>query len=103
MLRVEHWLVKDQTFFLSHGSPTLSIDDKLEARQFFNFVISAHWDTEFPSVNTVPSNSTIHDFYGFPDPMYKVKELLMGGGGMKRVDEDTERGLDRGAWLKCCV
>lgn len=75
MLRVEHWLVKDQTFFLSHGSPTLSIDDKLEARQFFNFVISAHWDTEFPYVNTVPRNSTIHDFYGFPDPMYKTLPL----------------------------
>ncbi|KAL0650411.1 hypothetical protein Bca4012_093102 [Brassica carinata] len=104
----------------------LSIDDTLEARQFFKswsgkvfqhkpksiLVISAHWDTEFPSVNTVLHNSTIHDFNGFPDPMYKLKyeapgaialakrvrELLMGGG-MKRVDEDTERGLDHGAWV----
>ncbi|CAN6900034.1 unnamed protein product [Brassica oleracea] len=116
----------NQTFFLSHGSPKLSIDDTLEARQFFKswsgkvfqhkpksiLVISAHWDTEFPSVNTVLHNSTIHDFNGFPDPMYKLKyeapgaialakrvrELLMGGG-MKRVDEDTERGLDHGAWV----
>ncbi|KAF3573955.1 hypothetical protein F2Q69_00059910, partial [Brassica cretica] len=100
--------------------------DTLEARQFFKswsgkvfqhkpksiLVISAHWDTEFPSVNTVLHNSTIHDFNGFPDPMYKLKyeapgaialakrvrELLMGGG-IKRVDEDTERGLDHGAWV----
>jgi len=77
----------NQTFFLSHGSPTLSIDDSLEARQFFKswtqkvlpqkpksiLVISAHWDTKFPSVNTVLRNNTIHDFSGFPDPMYKVK------------------------------
>ncbi|WZZ82064.1 hypothetical protein YC2023_102636 [Brassica napus] len=63
--------------------------------------------------NTVLRNSTIHDFYGFPDPMYKlkyeaprvielekrVKELLMGEGGMKRVDEDKNRGLDHGAWV----
>nr|VDD50416.1 unnamed protein product [Brassica oleracea] len=62
--------------------------------------------------NTVLRNSTIHDFYGFPDPMYKlkyeapgaielgkrVKELLMGGG-MKRVDEDKNRGLDHGGWV----
>ncbi|KAG7547517.1 Extradiol ring-cleavage dioxygenase class III enzyme subunit B [Arabidopsis suecica] len=117
----------NQTFFLSHGSPTLSIDDTLEARQFFKswthkvlpqkpksiLVISAHWDTKFPSVNTVLRNNTIHDFYGFPDPMYKlkyeapgaielgkrVKELLMKEGGMKRVDEDTKRGLDHGAWV----
>ncbi|KAF3527107.1 hypothetical protein F2Q69_00048202 [Brassica cretica] len=117
----------NQTFFLSHGSPTLSIDDSLEARQFFKswtnkvlpqkpksiLVISAHWDTKVPTVNTVLRNSTIHDFYGFPDPMYKlkyeapgaielgkrVKELLMGEGGMKRVDEDKNRGLDHGAWI----
>uniref|UniRef100_A0A0D3DTX7 Extradiol ring-cleavage dioxygenase class III enzyme subunit B domain-containing protein n=2 Tax=Brassica oleracea TaxID=3712 RepID=A0A0D3DTX7_BRAOL len=63
--------------------------------------------------NTVLRNSTIHDLYGFPDPMYKlkyeaprvielekrVKELLMGEGGMKRVDEDKNRGLDHGAWV----
>ncbi|CAN6844625.1 unnamed protein product [Brassica oleracea] len=63
--------------------------------------------------NTVLRNSTMHDFYGFPDPMYKlkyeapgaielgkrVKELLMGEGGMKRVDEDKNRGLDHGAWV----
>ncbi|KAG2251586.1 hypothetical protein Bca4012_099066 [Brassica carinata] len=117
----------NQTFFLSHGTPRLSIDDSLEARDFFKswshkvfqhkpksiLVISAHWDTEFPSVNTVLRNTTIHDFNGFPEPMYKlkyeapgaielgkrVKELLMVGLGMKRVDEDTNRGLDHGAWI----
>ena len=117
----------NQTFFLSHGSPTLSIDDSLEARHFFKswtdkvlpqkpksiLIISAHWDTKVPTVNTVLRNSTIHDFYGFPDPMYKlkyeapgaielgkrVKELLMGEGGMKCVDEDKKRGLDHGAWV----
>lgn len=76
----------NQTFYLSHGSPRLSIDDTLEARQFFKswsekvlqhkpksiLIISAHWDTEFPTVNTVLRNSTIYDFNGFPDPIYKV-------------------------------
>jgi len=80
----------NQTFFLSHGTPRLSIDDSLEARDFFKswshkvfqhkpksiLVISAHWDTEFPSVNTVLRNTTIHDFNGFPEPMYKVSISL---------------------------
>ncbi|CAN7056163.1 unnamed protein product [Brassica oleracea var. botrytis] len=113
--------------FIAWISQVESIDDTLEARQFFKswsekvlqhkpksiLIISAHWDTEFPTVNTVLRNSTIYYFNGFPDPMYelkyeapgaielgkKVKDLLMGAGGMKRVDEDTERGLDHGAWV----
>lgn len=114
------------TFFISHGSPTLSIDESLPARHFLQswkdkvfpltpksiLVISGHWDTKIPAVNIVQRNDTIYDFYGFPDPMYKlkypapgapelalrVKELLMASG-FKRVDEDRERGLDHGAWV----
>ncbi|GMI86729.1 hypothetical protein like AT4G15093 [Hibiscus trionum] len=114
------------TFYISHGSPTLSIDESLPARHFLQswkdkvfpqkpksiLAISAHWDTSFPSVNIVERNDTIYDFYGFPDPMYKlkypapgapelalrVKELLTASG-FKRVDEDRKRGLDHGAWV----
>ncbi|GMI86730.1 hypothetical protein like AT4G15093 [Hibiscus trionum] len=114
------------TFYISHGSPTLPIDDSLPARRFLMswkekvfpqipksiLVISGHWDTGFPTVNIVQHNDTIHDFYGFPDPLYKlkypapgapelalrVKELLMASG-FERVDEDRERGLDHGAWV----
>lgn len=77
----------NQTFFISHGSPTLAIDDSLEARQFLKgfkeqifglrpkgiVMVSAHWDTSEPSVTTSSGNyDTIHDFYGFPKPMYQV-------------------------------
>ncbi|XP_021912618.1 extradiol ring-cleavage dioxygenase [Carica papaya] len=75
-------------------------------------VISGHWETKYPTVSVVQRNQTIHDFYGFPDRMYKleypapgapelakrVKELLMSSG-FKRVDEDRKRGLDHGAWV----
>ncbi|KAL4378869.1 hypothetical protein GQ457_02G018130 [Hibiscus cannabinus] len=116
----------NDTFYISHGSPTLSIDESLPARHFLQswkdkvfpqkpksiLVISGHWDTSFPAVNIVPRHDTIYDFYGFPDPMYKlkypapgapelglrVKELLVASG-FKRVDEDRERGLDHGAWV----
>ncbi|KAK7256526.1 hypothetical protein RIF29_29978 [Crotalaria pallida] len=75
------------TFYISHGSPTLSIDENIEARKFFEswkkdvfphiptsiLIISCHWDTAIPTVNVVTNNNdTIHDFYGFPKPMYQA-------------------------------
>lgn len=75
-------------------------------------MVSGHWDTREPAVNVVDRNDTIYDFYGFPDPMYKlkytspgapelakrVKELLLASG-FKQVHEDKKRGLDHGAWV----
>jgi 4,5-DOPA dioxygenase extradiol len=75
------------TFYISHGSPTLSIDESIEARKFLQswkkdvyqekpksiLVISGHWDTTVPTVNVIQTtNDTIYDFYGFPKPMYQV-------------------------------
>ncbi|XP_054785458.1 4,5-DOPA dioxygenase extradiol-like isoform X3 [Prosopis cineraria] len=114
-----------ETFYISHGSPTLCIDESIPARQFLTawkdifpqkpsaiLVISGHWDTKFPTVNVVDRNETIHDFYGFPKIMYqlkyaapgapelakRVKELLEASG-IERVEEDRKRGLDHGAWV----
>ncbi|KAL5993347.1 hypothetical protein ACLOJK_014271 [Asimina triloba] len=114
------------TFFISHGSPTLSIDETIPAWPFLRawrdkvfeprpkaiLMVSAHWQTADPTVNLVEHNPTIHDFYGFPEQMYqikypapgapqlakKVKELL-DEAGFKRVKEDRIRGLDHGAWV----
>lgn len=117
-------LIGMETYFISHGSPTLAIED-LPARHFLLdwekihpqkpkaiLVISGHWDTSVPSVNVVSKNNTIYDFYGFPEEMYKikynapgapglakrVKELLINSG-FKTVKEDPSRGLDHGAWV----
>ncbi|XP_019419399.1 PREDICTED: extradiol ring-cleavage dioxygenase-like [Lupinus angustifolius] len=114
-----------ETFFISHGSPTLAIDESIPAWKFLNswkevfpekpssiLVISGHWDTNVPTVNVVDQNETIHDFYGFPRAMYKlkypapgapnlakkVKELLLASG-LDHVDEERKRGLDHGAWV----
>ncbi|XP_060170195.1 extradiol ring-cleavage dioxygenase-like [Lycium barbarum] len=117
-----------ETFFISHGSPTLSIDESLPARHFLKgfkerflnhqkpnsiLVISAHWETSEPTVNSIRGrHDTIHDFYGFPKPMYqlkypapgapelakRVKDLLMASG-FPTVHEDKKRGLDHGAWV----
>lgn len=80
------------TFFISHGSPMLSIDDSLPARPFLQswrsevmrvapraiLVVSGHWETAAPAVNVVDGPlDTIYDFYGFPEAMYKAGLFLV--------------------------
>ncbi|OAY65765.1 Extradiol ring-cleavage dioxygenase [Ananas comosus] len=92
------------TFFVSHGSPTLSIDERLAARHFLKswrakvlsappraiLVVSAHWDTAEPAIK--------YPAPGAPDLARRVKELLKEAG-FGRVKEDKSRGLDHGAWV----
>jgi 4,5-DOPA dioxygenase extradiol len=110
------------SLFLSHGAPTLPLTDT-PARTFLSeigtrlerptaiLVISAHWDTEVPTVNAVDRNQTIHDFGGFPRALYemqypapgspplagRVAELLHAAGLPCNID--GRRGLDHGAWV----
>lgn len=77
-------------------------------------VVSAHWQTELPTVGIAPQHApqfeTIHDFSGFPSELYRVRYparcdlgvaeqvrgLLNSGGFDTQVDDS--RGLDHGAW-----
>ncbi|OEL15804.1 4,5-DOPA dioxygenase extradiol [Dichanthelium oligosanthes] len=80
------------TYFLSHGTPRLAIDDTIPASAFLRswqparvagggealpraiLVVSAHWETATPAVNVVRgSNGSMHDFYGFPELMYQLQ------------------------------
>lgn len=76
-----------ETYFISHGSPMLSVDDAIPARQFLKsfrerllsekpqsiLLVSAHWETSHPAVNAISGPSdTIYDFYNFPKPLYQV-------------------------------
>ena len=108
--------------FLSHGSPMTAIDDS-PARRFLQslagllprpqaiLVASAHWEAPAPRLSAPPRNETIHDFYGFPAPLYELDypappapalaargAKLLGAAGMA-VAVNTARGLDHGAWL----
>ncbi|KAL7123614.1 hypothetical protein ACP275_01G116400 [Erythranthe tilingii] len=129
MLNTASLLNMNETFYISHGSPTLAIDDSQPARHFLQsfrqrvltqkpnsiLVVSAHWETTHPTVNLINGTSdTIYDFYNFPKPMYqlkypapgapelakKVKKLIDESGILsEEVKEDKNRGLDHGAWV----
>jgi 4,5-DOPA dioxygenase extradiol len=108
--------------FISHGAPTLAIEE-VPARHFLMtlgdtaprpraiLVASAHWETRVPTVSSVKTNATIHDFRGFPEQLYRLRypapgdpdlavriaDLLAMGGFEAEVD--CGRGLDHGAWV----
>jgi 4,5-DOPA dioxygenase extradiol len=110
------------SLFLSHGAPTLPLTDT-PARDFLAelgrllprpkaiVVVSAHWETTRPAVNAVDRNDTIHDFHGFPRPLYDLRYPAPGSPALAHaVDErlrqsgfdcdvDRKRGLDHGAWV----
>lgn len=108
--------------FVSHGAPTL-VSDGVPARDFLAGLaaelpgpraivcVSAHWTTRRAAVSSTASPATIHDFYGFPEPLYELSypapgapELagriakLLGEAGIE-CDVDPGRGLDHGAWV----
>jgi 4,5-DOPA dioxygenase extradiol len=74
-------------------------------------VVSAHWQSRGSRVMTTLAPATIHDFGGFAAELYRLEypapgapalalqagQLLAGQGFL--VNEDSERGLDHGAWV----
>lgn len=109
------------TLFLSHGAPTMALQPgqagtALQAlgrrlpRPRALLVISPHWDTPAARVSSAPMPETIHDFYGFPPPLYELRYPAPGAPELaakvrERLDAagigcelDPGRGLDHGAW-----
>ena len=108
--------------FLSHGSPMLA-HDAGETGKFWErlgaalprpdavLCVSAHWNTEAPTVGAAERPATIHDFYGFPEPLYRIAYATAGAPAVAHraaallqdaglpCSIDPERGLDHGAWV----
>jgi 4,5-DOPA dioxygenase extradiol len=109
------------TLFLSHGSPMHAIEPgavravwegvaRALPRPKALLIASAHWETNLPMITGNAKPETIHDFYGFPKPLYEIRypapgspavgeralALLKEAGFTAAIDGC--RGLDHGAW-----
>ena len=93
------------------GAYLRGIDASVGERPKAVLVVSGHWETERPTVNTSPRPPLLFDYYGFPEHTYRltypvagsptvarrVRELLAASG--IPCDEEPERGLDHGVFI----
>lgn len=109
------------TVFLSHGSPMHALEagaagaawaalGRRLGRPRALLIASAHWETARPTLTGAAQPATIHDFYGFPQPLYEIRYPAPGAPEVARrarqllednridVEIDDARGLDHGAW-----
>jgi 4,5-DOPA dioxygenase extradiol len=110
---------KMPVLFLGHGSPMNAIEENEFVTGFRNvgkgipkpnaiLCISAHWETKGTFVTAMEKPRTIHDFGGFPQPLFDVQypapgnpELAKEAKGIIKSTEvglDEKWGLDHGAW-----
>jgi 4,5-DOPA dioxygenase extradiol len=110
------------SIFVSHGAPTLALDPGA-AGAFWErlakdlpqprgiLAISAHWTTAEPMLTGTAKPDTIHDFYGFPEPLYRIFYCPPGAPALAERAQallaasdlpsslELNRGLDHGAWV----
>ena len=106
--------------FLGHGSPMNAIENNCYTAGFQQIAkglpipkailcISAHWETRGTYVTAMDRPETIHDFGGFPEPLYQFRYPAPGclalAERVKRmiksanVEFDYEWGFDHGCWM----
>jgi 4,5-DOPA dioxygenase extradiol len=107
--------------FISHGSPMHALEPgaageawKALAQRLPRpraiLIASAHWETNLPMLTGSDKPQTIHDFYNFPEPLYRLRYPAPGAPEVARRAQallkeagltagiDGCRGLDHGAW-----
>ena len=110
------------SLFISHGSPMFALEPGLLGPNLEQiganlssltaiFIVSPHWQTRGVRVTGSSAPATIHDFGGFPAPLYALRypargqpqlaselvELLQSADFDATID--ASRGLDHGAWV----
>lgn len=107
--------------FVSHGSPMHALEAGAAGRAWAELgrrlpqprallIASAHWEAAQPTLGGAEHPETIHDFYGFPRPLYEIRypapgapavaeraRALLEAAGLD-AGVDDKRGLDHGAW-----
>ena len=99
--------------FIGHGSPMNAIEQNRYTDAWSTFaasmptpkavlVISAHWYVNITAVTAMRVPRTIHDFYGFPQPLFDVQYPAPGDPEVAQrivdVVEPTYVGLDTDSW-----
>ena len=105
--------------FIGHGSPMNAIENNEFSLNWQKIAkeipkpaviisISAHWLKEGSAVTAMDRPKTIHDFYGFPEELYRVDYPAMGSPEyanlIKRlvntvpINLDRDWGFDHGTW-----
>lgn len=110
------------SLYISHGSPMTALQPGLTGTRLAELaavlprpqaivIASAHWLSRQPQVGAAAQPATIHDFRGFPAPLYQLRYPAPGDPALAaRVTDlleqaaltpanDPARGLDHGAWV----
>src|ERR1700686_2349253 len=107
---------KMPVLFVGHGSPMNAIEHNAFTETLHGLsarlakpkavcVVSAHWVTPGSQVLTSAHPRTIHDFSGFPRPLYEVQYPALGAPSEAKklasnpeIIPDERWGLDHGSW-----
>tara|TARA_R110001583_G_scaffold52393_2_gene162795 strand:+ start:3913 stop:4689 length:777 start_codon:yes stop_codon:yes gene_type:complete len=116
-------MTKQPALFISHGSPMMAIEESKTSRFLQSLgkslnrpkaivMFSAHFDlTSDIVITSGETPKTIHDFYGFPAPLYDLQYPAPGSPELakqiaKRFQDaglepklDAQQGWDHGLWI----
>lgn len=111
------------SLFVPHGAPTFALNPvaagidladasaALPRRPRAIVVASAHWETARPTVGAAAQPATVHDFWGFPEPLYDIRYPAPGAPDVAeqaaRLLSDAgfdahlapRHGLDHAIWI----